>query len=52
MAFVDDVPVREVSQTCERCPLTDCKERAAPPNILQQMAVKQQIAMDLEALNG
>ncbi len=52
MAFVDDVPVREVSQTCQRCPLTDCKERAASPDVLQQEAVRQQIATDLAALNG
>jgi len=51
MAFVDDVPVREVSQTCERCPLTDCKERAAAPNIIEQEAIRQQIETDLVALN-
>ncbi len=52
IAFVDDVPVREVSQTCQRCPITDCNERAAPPHILQQEALKQQIGKDLLALNG
>jgi len=50
MAFVDDVPVRKVSQTCQRCPLDDCKERAAPANILQQQALKEQIAEDLKKI--
>jgi len=51
IAFLDDVPIREVSQTCERCHLTDCTERTAPPDVLHQVAVKQQIALDLKALN-
>ncbi|MEM9998760.1 MAG: ImmA/IrrE family metallo-endopeptidase, partial [Bacteroidota bacterium] len=30
-----DVPRREVNLTCERCPLTDCAERIAPPTVLE-----------------
>ncbi|MFZ9939050.1 MAG: helix-turn-helix domain-containing protein [Bacteroidia bacterium] len=29
------IPVRVVGQTCERCGLTDCSERAAPPEQLE-----------------
>lgn len=32
----DNVPVRWVNETCERCPAVDCLERAVPPRILQQ----------------
>ena len=50
MAFIDDVPVREVSQTCQRCVLKDCEERAAPADVLQQQETKNQIAKDLKAI--
>lgn len=50
MAFIDDVPVREVSQTCQRCILKDCAERAAPADILQQQETKKQIEKDLKAI--
>jgi hypothetical protein len=26
-----EIPIREVNETCERCPISDCAERAAPP---------------------
>jgi transcriptional regulator with XRE-family HTH domain len=32
------IPVRQVSATCERCPLTDCEVRAAPPAVLREQA--------------
>jgi len=31
-----DIPTRKVNTTCERCPLLDCDERAAPPQIIQK----------------
>jgi hypothetical protein len=36
--FCDDPNIRRrvVNVTCERCPLTDCLERAAPPTVLAQ----------------
>lgn len=36
LAFHDDpaIPVDEVGSTCERCPLSDCEERAAPATVL------------------
>jgi len=52
IAFLNDVPIREVSQTCQRCPINDCKERAAPPSILHQQALKQQIAEDFKKIKG
>jgi XRE family transcriptional regulator, fatty acid utilization regulator len=30
------IPIRMVGETCQRCPATDCAERAAPPEVLQQ----------------
>jgi predicted transcriptional regulator/DNA-binding XRE family transcriptional regulator len=32
------LPVRVVNETCERCPLADCLERAAPPTQVQHAA--------------
>jgi predicted transcriptional regulator/DNA-binding XRE family transcriptional regulator len=32
------LPLRIVNETCERCPLTDCQERAAPPVQVQRAA--------------
>ena len=34
--WLDDPAIghREVNTTCERCPLTDCTERAAPPTVV------------------
>jgi len=36
IAFYGDpaIQLREVNKTCERCALTDCKERAAPPTVV------------------
>lgn len=33
--FMNDtsIPIREVHVTCERCPIQDCQERAAPPTL-------------------
>jgi transcriptional regulator with XRE-family HTH domain len=30
------IPIRMVGETCQRCPATDCAERVADPEILQQ----------------
>ena len=30
----DTIQMREVNETCERCPLTDCAERAVPPHVV------------------
>ncbi len=50
--FLDDpaIQLREVNQTCERCPLTDCAERAAPPTIVQKRERMRQIQNRLKSL--
>lgn len=30
------IPLRTVNETCERCPLADCAERAAPPTVIER----------------
>jgi transcriptional regulator with XRE-family HTH domain len=48
--FLDDPTVirRDVNESCERCPLTDCLERVAPPRELHRQqrigAIKQTLA--------
>jgi hypothetical protein len=34
----DSIPLITVNDTCERCPLTDCLERVAPPLVLEKEA--------------
>ena len=36
--FLNDpaIQVREVNKTCERCPVPDCTERAAPPSVIEK----------------
>ena len=42
-----NVPRRVVNNTCERCAITDCAERAAPPTVVamrqQQQAIRQAV---------
>ncbi len=48
--FLNDtsIPVREVNQTCQRCAVENCAERAAPPVVLQTKAEQKQIRKALE----
>lgn len=50
--WLDDpsIPQREVHTTCERCPLTDCAERAAPPLVVQRKERHRQIREALKDL--
>lgn len=50
--FLNDpaIQIREVNQTCERCPLTDCLERAAPPTVVQKREKMRQIQHRLRSL--
>lgn len=50
--FLDDPAVRrrEVSESCERCPLTDCAERVAPPTVLKRQQRVAAIKQTLSAL--
>lgn len=40
--FWDDpsIPLKEVSQTCERCGILDCEVRAAPPSLFEKEKVR------------
>jgi XRE family transcriptional regulator, fatty acid utilization regulator len=42
------IPVRTVSNTCERCPVQDCLERRSEPVILRQMEVQMVLEEALE----
>lgn len=44
------IPVKEVSQTCERCPITDCAERVASPTIVEQKRKQNRLEEALERL--
>ncbi len=46
------IPVRDVNQTCERCPLTDCAERAAPATVYEKREKYRRIQGLLEELGG
>ena len=37
------IPQQTVNVTCERCPLTDCQERAAPPTIVRKREGRKKI---------
>ena len=52
--FWDDpaLPLVDVSLTCERCPLADCRVRAAPPRLLAVAESAQRRAAALAALGG
>lgn len=45
------IQLREVNKTCERCPLTDCEERAAPPTVIEKREKFKNIMSRLKALN-
>ena len=44
----DSIPMREVNETCERCPLSDCQERAVPAHVVNRrnhlLGIKQQLS--------
>ncbi len=50
--FLDDpaIPFRMVNKTCERCPLSDCLERAAAPKIVEKRDSYRQIQEQLKVL--
>lgn len=51
--FWDDetLPTRRVGVTCERCGITDCAERAAPPSIFDENNQIQRIVQLIQQLN-
>ncbi|MCB0578269.1 MAG: DNA-binding protein, partial [Phaeodactylibacter sp.] len=54
IAFYEDpaIQFREVNKTCERCPLTDCAERAAPPAVVNKREEWRRIQERLAELNS
>lgn len=53
-AFLDDPAIQtlDVNKTCERCPLVDCAERAAPPIVVEKREKLRRIQAKLGALGA
>jgi predicted transcriptional regulator len=51
-AFWDDknIPNVQVNESCEVCPLKDCKERVAPANLLENIKVNNQLDVAISKL--
>jgi transcriptional regulator with XRE-family HTH domain/Zn-dependent peptidase ImmA (M78 family) len=54
IAWADDpaIPFREVNTTCERCPIPDCKERAAEPVIVNRRNKYREMKAALQRLES
>lgn len=50
MTADDSIPTEVVHTTCERCPLSDCKERVAPARVLYHSKQAQAVEEALEGL--
>ncbi|MEM6317198.1 MAG: helix-turn-helix domain-containing protein [Bacteroidota bacterium] len=52
ISFLNDpaIPRKKVSVTCERCPISNCAERAAPPVAIQKRGRKIEMEAALERL--
>lgn len=52
--FLDDpaLPRRVVNETCERCPIADCRERVAPPTEYQKRQRIERLDAAVRALQG
>lgn len=50
--FLSDlsIPEKVVGRTCERCDLSDCKERAHPPTIVHEIKKKESIQREIDSL--
>ncbi len=50
--FLNDpaISIRDVNHTCERCPLTNCVERAAPPIIFSRRKKREDMTSALDRL--
>ena len=50
--FLDDPAIsrKEVNTTCERCPIKDCAERAAPPTIVEAKEKRKKMQKVLKEL--
>jgi XRE family transcriptional regulator, fatty acid utilization regulator len=47
-----NIQQKEVNQTCERCPIQNCAERAAPPTVIFQRQRRQNVQEALKGLLG
>jgi hypothetical protein len=47
-----DIPTRVVNVACERCALSDCTERAAPPTVVQRREARKQTLEVLRRVSG
>lgn len=47
-----DIPVVEVGETCQRCNIEDCEERASPPLIIQRKEKRHNINKRLRELSS
>lgn len=50
-ASVASIPEERTGLTCERCPIDDCQERAAPPRILQDKQRRRELREVLRKLS-
>lgn len=50
--FLNDpaINTREVNKTCERCPITDCKERAVEPTVIIEREKRRRVQKALKKL--
>lgn len=46
------IPHMEVNVTCQRCAIADCKERVAPPRVLEKREERKRVQGILEKLTG
>lgn len=44
------IPMRIVNETCERCPIMDCQERAMEPYVYEQRKKEEQILKEVDAV--
>ena len=53
MKFLSDpkIDTKWVNETCERCPIKDCKERAAKPHVVRDEKKVETIEEALKTLN-
>ena len=47
----ENIPLREVNRTCERCTIPNCKERGAPPLRQQQQEKRKEVQSELHDLS-
>jgi hypothetical protein len=46
------IPTYEVNKTCERCSLTNCKDRVAEPKVYNKLQAQKELENEVELLFG